>query len=73
MFAITKDLGYPEIYQYIKELWIVVLLLSVLIKTRVGSYSVWALIFLYILIDDALRIHETYGLYIATRLVDCQT
>ena len=68
LFSLERDHGYPEIYQYIKELWIVVLLLSILIKTRAVGYSVWALLFLYLLFDDALEIHETFGGYIATRL-----
>jgi hypothetical protein len=67
LFFLARDHGYPEIYQYVKELWIVVLLLSILIKTRALGYSVWALLFLYLLFDDALEIHETFGGYIATR------
>jgi len=68
LFSLEIDHGYPEIYQYIKEFWIVVLLLSILIKTRAVGYSVWALLFLYLLFDDALEIHEKFGGYIATRL-----
>jgi hypothetical protein len=68
LFSLEKDGGYPEIYQYIKELWIVGLLLSILIKTRAVGYSIWALLFLYLLLDDALQIHETFGVYIATEL-----
>jgi len=58
LLSLGRDNGYPEIYQYVKELWIVVLLLSILTKTRVAGYSVWALLFLYLLMDDALQIHE---------------
>ena len=68
LLALDKDHGYPEIYQYIKELWIVLLLVSILVKTRVISYSAWVLIFLYALLDDALQIHEMLGASIATRL-----
>ena len=68
LFSLEKDGGYPEIYQYIKEFWIVGLLLSILIKTRAVGYSVWVLLFIYLLLDDALQIHETFGAYIATRL-----
>ncbi len=68
LLSLEKDQGYPEIYQYIKELGIVVLLLSILTKTRVAGYSAWVLLFLYLLLDDALQIHEDYGYYISTRL-----
>jgi len=68
LLSLERDHGYPEFYQYIKELWIVVLLLSILIKTRAVGYSVWALLFLYLLFDDALQFHETFGVSIATRL-----
>ena len=68
LLSLKKDHGYPEVYQYIKELWIVALLLFILIKTRVVGYSVWVLVFLYILFDDALRIHERLGKYIAIKL-----
>ena len=68
LLALTRDRGYPEMYQYIKESWIVVLLFSMLIRTRAAGYSVWALLFLYLLFDDALKIHETFGGYIAVRL-----
>lgn len=67
MLSLTRDRGHPEFYQYTKEFWIVILLLSILKKTRVIGYSVWILLFLYLLLDDALQIHETFGGYIATR------
>ena len=34
LFSLEKDFGYPEIYQYIKEMWIVGLLLSMLIRIK---------------------------------------
>lgn len=68
LLLLHVDQGYPEFFQYIKELWIVGLLLSLTIRTKAVGYSVWALLFLYLLIDDSLRIHETYGEFIAARL-----
>lgn len=68
LHSLGRDHGYPEIYQYIKEFWIVVLLLSILARTRVIGHGVWALLFLYLLFDDARKIHETFGKYVATRL-----
>lgn len=66
--SLGKEGGYAETFQYIKEFWIVVLLIIVLIKTRLIGYAIWAFLFLYLLLDDALQIHETLGGYIVTRL-----
>jgi hypothetical protein len=68
LFSLERDLGYSEFYQYIKELWIFVLIIALLIKTRSAGYSIWAVLFLYLLFDDALQIHETFGGYIAASL-----
>ncbi len=68
LFSLETDRGYPEIYQYIKAFSIVVLLGSVLLRTRVIGYSAWCLLFLYLLLDDALGIHESVGNYIAVNM-----
>ncbi|MEQ8205519.1 MAG: hypothetical protein RIA65_05030 [Woeseia sp.] len=68
LFSLEEDGGYPERYQYLKTLSIVVLLLLVSAKVKVVGYSVWAVLFLYLLLDDALSIHESLGLHVATRL-----
>jgi hypothetical protein len=67
LFSIELELGYGEVFQYIKEFWIV----SLLVLRSLGSgpfrLSVqglnlaWGLLFLYLLADDSLRIHETLG------------
>jgi len=68
LLGINQDQGYAEIYMYLKELWIIILLIFILIKTKTVGYSAWILLFLYILLDDSLEIHETFGSYIATQL-----
>ena len=65
LFSIEVDMGYPEIYQYIKEYWIAVLLLILAIKKRHLTYLSWSLLFTYILLDDSLGIHENFGAYLA--------
>ena len=67
-FSIERDLGYAEAFQYIKEFWIALLLGGLWFKTRQGLYGVWSLFFLYLLADDSLKIHETVGECLATRL-----
>jgi hypothetical protein len=63
-FSIDIDLGYPEIYQYIKEYWIVLLLFFIAIKRSHVIYFAWLSLFIYLLIDDSLQIHETFGLFL---------
>jgi len=68
LLSLEKDRGYSEVYQYIKEFWIVLLLMMLLIKNRVIGYGVWAVLFAYVLFDDALSIHETLGAYVSQKL-----
>ena len=68
LYSLGTDRGYAEFYQYVKELWIIVLLLSICVKTRAVGYIAWAILFGYSLGDDALQVHEKFGSYIATRL-----
>lgn len=64
LLSVEKDFGYAEVYQYIKEFWIVVLLLMTAIKRKYIVYFAWSLLFVYLLLDDSLRIHESFGAYL---------
>ncbi len=68
LFSLALDFGYPEIYQYVKEFWIIVLILFVYVKTKEGGYIAWAMLFTYLLCDDSMLIHEQVGLVIANKL-----
>jgi len=68
LFSLEEDGGYPERYQYAKTFSIVVLLVMVSAKAKVIGYVAWAVLFLYLLLDDALSIHESVGLHVATSL-----
>ncbi len=61
MYNIEYDGGYAEMFQYIKEFWIVLLLLYLALKKSKLLYLGWTLLFLFILIDDAFQIHESIG------------
>lgn len=63
-FSIEKDLGYAEIYQYIKEYWIVLLLFLMALEKRHVIYFSWSILFIYLLFDDAFQIHEIIGYYL---------
>lgn len=65
LFSIAKDSGYAEIYQYIKEYWVVLLLSMMAIKKTQIIYITWSTLFMYLLLDDSLRIHERLGNYLA--------
>lgn len=65
LLSIDEDGGYPEIYQYLKFFWIVVLLAYISIEQKTRSYFAWVLVFTYLLLDDSLSIHESVGRVIA--------
>ncbi|MBN2452867.1 MAG: hypothetical protein JXB40_01220 [Candidatus Omnitrophica bacterium] len=67
-FSIEQDFGYAEIYQFIKEYWVVVLLFIAAVKRRHFIYFSWALLFLYLLFDDVFQFHETLACYFASCL-----
>jgi hypothetical protein len=67
-FALNQDFGYAEMYLYGKELLSVALLLAVLVRTRTIGYAVWAVLFLTLLLDDALQFHERFGFFVAANV-----
>ena len=62
LFNLGTDRGHSEVFQYIKEYWIAIVLFVMCWRTREGIYGAWALLFAYLLCDDALLIHERVGL-----------
>ena len=60
-FLLTTDGGYPEVFQYLKEYWIALLLLHFAIKKRNLLYLSLSILFGYFLVDDFFQIHETMG------------
>lgn len=52
--------GYAEVFQYVKEYWIILMLLSLAIKTNL-LYFAWCLPFGFLLLDDSFRLHEKLG------------
>ena len=66
--SIDKDWSIGEIFQYIKELWLIVLFITLFRRTRAAIYMAWALLFFFLFIDDSLTIHESVGLFIANKV-----
>lgn len=68
LFSLEQDRGYAEVFQYIKEYWIAILLLLLALNKRSLLYLGWSLLFFYLLLDDSLEIHEWLGGKISYRL-----
>jgi hypothetical protein len=68
LLSVERDNSYPELYQWLKWFWIIILWLYVAKSKRSFSYIAWGLVFTYFLLDDALTIHENVGRQIADNL-----
>jgi len=66
LFNIERDRGYPEIYQYIKFFWVIVLLFYLALKNRSLHYIPWVLLFTYLLLEESIHIHERAGWLLST-------
>lgn len=64
-FDLSEDQSHAELFQYIKYLWIIVLLVIMSRSKNQYGYLSWAGLFFYILLDDALMFHERIGKYLA--------
>ena len=65
---LTKDWSYAEVFQYLKELWTVLILGFGAWRRKSFLLTAWALLFSYLLMDDSLRIHEVIGSKISSSL-----
>jgi hypothetical protein len=66
-FSVKRDLGYSEFFQYMKFLWIIILLVYIIKTTGSWSYLSWVAVFLYFLVDDAFQVHEKIGQTLADK------
>lgn len=67
LLSLAVDGGYSELFQYIKEYWTALLFIAMWWRTREVLFAAWALLFTYLLCDDALTVHESLGRVIAAR------
>lgn len=67
-FDVSYDRGGAEAFQYVKEYWIMLLLVWLAWARSSPSYLSWAAVFGYIGFDDALMVHERVGEKIAEAL-----
>lgn len=60
-FSLEADNGLPEAFQYVKQFWIALCMLTLFRRTRELVYLGWAIVFAFLLLDDAVQIHEQFG------------
>lgn len=65
LYSLSRDRGYAEFFQYTKELWVTALLLAIALKRRKALFAVLALVFFFLLVDDAFQFHEGVGQLLA--------
>lgn len=61
ILSLEVDQSMPEAFQYVKELWILLILGITFIKTRQPIFLLWTFLFTFFLIDDFAGIHENLG------------
>ncbi len=67
MFDIEIDNSFSEIFLYVQELAIAVLLFLIYRKSGFLVFLAWGLIFTYVLLDDSLLVHERIGVWLVDR------
>jgi hypothetical protein len=67
-FFLGREESYAETLQHGKEGFIVLLLGLLAARQRSFLYLIWALLFLYLGLDDALEIHENLGYVLSNEL-----
>jgi hypothetical protein len=64
-FSISTDLGLAESFQYLKYFWIAGIMLWLVYRYRRSLFLPWSFLYLYLLFDDMLGIHERVGGFLA--------
>jgi hypothetical protein len=64
-YSLEADGGMAEMYQYIKFIWLSGCLVLAFLQTRLPVYLGWMLLFGFLLLDDAIQMHERAGWWFA--------
>ncbi len=67
-YSLETDRGLAEYYQYMKQLWLASCLAIAFLNRRHLVLLAWAGFFGFLLIDDALQVHERVGFWLGRRL-----
>ncbi len=60
-WSAEEDRGFGELFMYVQELGLIALCLMLWKRTHQAFTLVWAGAFLFLFMDDAFRMHETFG------------
>jgi hypothetical protein len=63
-YSLETDGGLAEFYQYMKQLWLAVCLMTAFLRRRHLVLLAWSGFFGFLLLDDALQLHERGGLWL---------
>jgi hypothetical protein len=66
-YSLETDGGLAEFYQYMKQLWLALCLLTAFLRRRHLVLLAWSGFFGFLLLDDALQLHERGGLFLGRR------
>jgi hypothetical protein len=67
-FSLETDGGLAEFYQYVKQMWVAMCLAVAFLRRRNMVLLAWAGFFAFLMLDDALEIHERAGFWLGQRL-----
>jgi hypothetical protein len=65
IWRVDMDNSYAEAYQYLKYVWVIILLAMIAIRGRSWVFAAWIPLFLFFLVDDAIMLHEGVGFWLA--------
>lgn len=63
-FSLEAEGGLSETYQYVKQFWIAACMAATFWRTQVWLYASWAIVFAFLMLDDAGQIHERVGVWL---------
>ncbi|MBL8211477.1 MAG: hypothetical protein JNK87_12225 [Bryobacterales bacterium] len=66
-FSVETDGGFAEIFQYGKELFVMLAFAGLALARREPHFAVWSALFAFVLADDWLMLHEEAGAVLASR------
>ncbi len=68
-FGLSKDRGFAEIFNYLQATVCAALLFGAFVASGQRVHAAWALVFAFVVMDDAFSIHERIGFYLGTTFV----
>src|SRR5215210_2077477 len=68
MWDIGTDRGAAEVFQYVKDYWIMTIFFWLAVRSFELLYLAYSLLFGYFLLDDAFQFHEVLGNIVASYL-----